>query len=98
MKKMTKKDFAAIGYDINRIPKRERFFFNWYMDKEDDYCYHFVKQIKWRFFIPLYIPATIFCFFACLWDGGLRDFELQSRYAGCDEIVKHKEKKDDTVN
>ena len=90
MKKMTKKNFAAIGYDMERIPKRERFFFNWYMDKEDEYCYHFIKKVKLPFFILLYVPVTLLNILTCIWDGGLREFEALTRYGGCDEIVKHK--------
>ena len=44
------------------------------------YGYEFSAQCKLWLFILAYVPVAILTFFYVLWDGGLREFTLPTRY------------------
>lgn len=48
----------------------------------------YIRQVKigWPLFLALFIPLHIVKFFLCVWDGGLKEFEFESRNLGYDEL------------
>ena len=48
----------------------------------------YIRQIKigWFGYLLMFIPVHIFKVFWCLWDGGLKEFEIEGRNLGYDEL------------
>lgn len=59
------------------------------LTKESDTKYRRDQYIGWLFYIVAFIPACIIQLGYCLWDGGLKEFELPPRYLGGDYLWVH---------
>ena len=83
-----------IKYDdaayIRRYKKRhifEKYFCNWFLvNKRENYGY-MRMYVKWWAYIILFVPVHIVKICACIWDGGLKDFRIESRCASYSNIV-----------
>lgn len=60
---------------------RERHMMDFYYEL-DNSDLKITRMISLPVFIFLYIPATILELFACIWDGGLKNFRPLDRYVG----------------
>lgn len=43
-------------------------------------------KVRWPFYIAMFIPIHLINLVICLWDGGLKEFEIQPRICGVDYI------------
>lgn len=54
---------------------------------EGGHCFRLISKVRWVWFCLLYLPITICQLVYCLWDGGLKEFELMG---GADRIVNNR--------
>ena len=45
-------------------------------------------KIGWPMYLILFLPAHLIQLFYCLWDGGLKEFSIQGRHIGHDNITR----------
>lgn len=77
MEKISYKDFAMLaGY--TKPHYFMRLTCNFYM--QDGIMVHLWAKMKLVWYILLFIPCHIAELFYVLWDGGLREFEIESRW------------------
>lgn len=77
MKKITYNDNATLlGYKKNHT--LERFACNHYIE-DNRHSVKVITKVKWPVYIALFIPACIFQAVALVWDGGLKNFRIESR-------------------
>ena len=43
-------------------------------------------RINWFFYLLMFIPLHLLQALYCMWDGGLREFEIEGRFLGYDDI------------
>lgn len=48
-------------------------------------------RISWPLYLLLFIPVHLIQALYCMWDGGLKELELASRYIGSDYYTEHGE-------
>lgn len=77
MKKITYKDLATLC-DYKKDHRLERIGCNHYIKDNDDYV-EVITKVKLPIYIALFIPACIFQAVALVFDGGLKEFEIESR-------------------
>lgn len=46
-------------------------------------------KISWPVYLILFIPCHLLQALWCMWDGGLKEFEIESRLLGQDDIKEH---------
>ena len=87
--KFSYRQFAEIC-NYKKDHKSERLTRNFWLSKKSDVIFYIEEEVRLSIFILLFIPDIIITFFYCVWDGGLREFELPSRhikgstiYSGC---------------
>lgn len=80
MRKLSKKELEALH--VEPLKGREKLFLNRYLWEECKYDYMLIKGFKWPVYLALFIPVCILTFFYCLWDGGLKEFELPAWHCG----------------
>ena len=56
------------------------------LTKLSDIKYRREQYIGWLVYILAFIPVCIITAGYCLWDGGLKEFELPPRYLGGDDL------------
>lgn len=51
---------------------------NYYLEKMDnnDFKIMYSVMMKIPLYLILFIPVHMFCFLACVWDGGIKEFEI----------------------
>lgn len=51
---------------------------NYYLEKMDnnDFEIMYSVMMKIPLYLILFIPVHVFCFLACVWDGGIKEFEI----------------------
>lgn len=103
---MKKKISYSKYAEIMRFKKkhlRMRLFCSFYLEKNGN-NYAAIDEVTWPAYILLFIPAHLWQLVAILWDGGLREFSIESRpinkswiypktasYPLCEEIWNEKE-------
>ena len=45
--------------------------------------------IGWPMYLILFLPVHLLQLFINIWDGGLKEFEIEDRHIGYDYIIKH---------
>lgn len=46
-------------------------------------------KISWPMYLLLFLPVHLLQLLVCLWDGGLKEFEIAGRHLGHDYITAH---------
>lgn len=86
-KKITLKDWTYIG-KYNHAAKWLRPLCQYTLIKESATTFKREQRISWPVYIILFIPVHIIQALWCIWDGGLREFEISERYLGGDWLPK----------
>ena len=77
MKKISYKDFAYLMNYKQRHPFI-KYCCNCYL-QERDASVLLTSRVKLPIYILLFIPVQIIIFFYCLWDGGIKDYDIWGR-------------------
>lgn len=86
-KKISLKDWEYIG-KYNPAAKWVRPFCS-YTLTETDKGFRRDCKLSWLVYLLLFLPVHLLQAFACMWDGGLKEFEVQTRHIGHDNITNH---------
>jgi len=85
-KKISKKDWEYIG-KYNYAAKWLRPLCSYQLIKEPDGRFKREQRVGWFVYIILFIPVHILQALWCIWDGGLKEFEINERYLGGDWLT-----------
>lgn len=79
---MIKINYEEASYILNyNLPHNfERFFCNHYLTRNNANSYTISCYVKWWFYILAFPITAIIHLFICLWDGGLKEFEFETRW------------------
>ena len=77
MKKISYKDFAYLMNYKRRHPFI-KYCCNCYLE-ERDASVLLTAKVKWPVYILLFVPVHIIIFFYCLWDGGIKEYDMWER-------------------
>ena len=88
-KKISLKDWEYIG-KYNPAAKWLRPFCSYTLTKTDKGFRRDCK-LSWLVYLLLFLPMHLLQVFACVWDGGLKEFEIEGRHLGHDNITEHGE-------
>jgi hypothetical protein len=85
-KRITLKDWTYIG-KCNHAAKWCRPICSYRLVKKD---IDFIREQKmgWPWYIIVFIPVHILQAFACIWDGGLKEFTILGRDIGYDVLTR----------
>ena len=86
-KKISLNDWTTIGA-YNHAAKWLRPFCS-YTLTEIDNGFRRDCKIGWPVYLLLFLPVHLLQLLVCLWDGGLKEFEIQGRHLGHDYITEH---------
>lgn len=86
--KISLKDWTYIG-QYNRVRPLLRKCCNYTLTQEENGNFKREQKIALWFYILAFIPIHLIDALLCMWDSGLKSFELQSRYIGFDVINKN---------
>lgn len=86
-KKISLKEWTYIGRH-NYAAKWCRIFCSYYLIKEDNKTFRREQKINVFNYILLFIPVHLLQALVCLWDGGLKEFIIFSRYLGEDTLTE----------
>lgn len=86
-KRISRKEWEYIG-KYNPASKWIRPFCS-YSLVEIEYGFRRECKVGLPLYILLFIPVHLLQALCCMWDGGLKEFTLESRYIGYDEIAEH---------
>lgn len=90
MKKISYKELAILlGYKKNHTFKKLAC--NHYIE-DNDYSVKVISKVKMPVYILLFVPACIFQALVLVWDGGLKDFSIESRTYGTMNVWKDTER------
>ena len=89
-KKISSKEWTEIG-KYNYAAKWLRSLCSYTLIKEPDGRYKREQRVSWPLYIFLFIPVDILQAVWCMWDGGLREFEINERYLGGDWFIQGSE-------
>ena len=53
--------------------------------------YRRICRVPWLIYLVIFIPVHLVQFFYCVYDGGLKEFEIAERLIGYDNLQKHGE-------
>ena len=83
-KRITRKEWEYIG-KYNPAAKWLRPFCSYTLEKiENSYCRE--CKISWPVYLLIFIPFHIIQALYCMWDGGLKEFCIEGRHLGYDDI------------
>lgn len=85
-KKIKLKEWTYIGR-YNHAAKWCRRLCSYYLIKEDDKTFKRIQNINIIIYILIFIPIHLLQALVCLWDGGLKEFIIFSRYLGEDTLA-----------
>ena len=85
-KKISKKDWEYIGM-YNYAAKWLRPLCSYRLIKEADGRFKREQRIGWFVYMLIFIPVHILQAFICMWDGGLKEFEINPSYLGGDWFI-----------
>lgn len=78
MKKISYKELATLlGYKKNH--RLEKIACNHYIEDNDGCSVNVISKVKMPVYILLFIPACIVQALMLMWDGGLKNFSIESR-------------------
>jgi hypothetical protein len=89
-KKISSKDWTYIGR-YNYAAKWLRPLCSYSLIKENDNMFRREQKVGWHLYLILFIPVHVLQALWCLWDGGLKEFEINKRYLGSDVLVSGSE-------
>ena len=78
---------AAYIYRYKNRHIFEKYFCNWFLIEKGQNFGYMRMYVKWWAYIILFIPIHIVKACACIWDGGLREFRIESRCVHYSNIV-----------
>lgn len=87
-KRISRKEWEYIG-KYNPAAKWLRPLCSYTLVKESDNEFIRVCRISWPVYLLIFIPVHLVQFFYCMWDGGLKEFEIEGRHLGYDNIKEH---------
>ena len=97
MKKISYEDAVYIkNYKKNHW--FEKYFCNWFINMKSPTCGEMKLYMKKWVYILLFIPIHLIVFGYCLWDGGIREFEINSRMLHFDNIIGLTYNNDDSTS
>lgn len=86
MKKISYNDAAYIfGYKKHYL--FEKYCCYWTIRMNNDVSGFMCCRIKKPIYVLLFLPVCLLTFFYCLWDGGLKNFEILPIIVGCHNMV-----------
>jgi hypothetical protein len=85
-KKISRKDWTTIN-KYNYAAKWLRPFCSYTLIKEPDGRFKREQRICWFVYLLIFIPVHILQALWCIWDGGLKEFEINERYLGGNWLV-----------
>ena len=88
--KISYKEWTEIGR-YNYAKKWLRPLCSYTLTKESDGRFKREQRISVLVYLLIFIPVHILQALWCLWDGGLREFEINERYLGGDWITEDSE-------
>lgn len=87
-KRISRKEWEYIG-KYNPAAKWLRPLCSYTLVKESDDKFIRVCRISWPVYLLIFIPTHFLQALYCMWDGGLKDFEIEKRHLGSDNIREH---------
>lgn len=91
MKKISYKELAILfGYKKNHMI--EKLACNHYIEDNNDYSVKVISKVKMPVYILLFVPVCILQALALMWDGGLKNFSIESRTYGTTNVWKDTER------
>ena len=85
-KKISRKEWAEIG-KYNYAAKWLQLLSSYTLIKEEDGRFKREQKVGWPLYFVLFIPVHLLQLLWCMWDGGLKEFEINQRYLGGDWFV-----------
>ena len=89
-KKISNKNWEYIG-KYNYAAKWLRPLCSYTLMKEADGRFKREQRVGWILYLILFIPVHILQALWCIWDGGLKEFEINERYLGGDWLIQGSE-------
>jgi hypothetical protein len=89
-KKISRKEWTEIG-QYNPAAKWLRPLCNYKLIKEPEGRFKREVRVGWFVYLLIFIPVHILQAFICMWDGGLKEFEINERYLGGDWLAPDSE-------
>ena len=89
-KRISKKDWTEIG-KYNYAAKWLRPLCLYTLIKEPDGRFKREQKIGWPLYLILFIHVHVLQLLWCIWDGGLKEFEINPRYLGGDWFIPDSE-------
>ena len=86
-KRITQKDWAYIG-KYNPARKWLRPLCSYSLVEIED-GFRRECKISWLVYLVIFIPVHLLQALFCMWDGGLKEFEIEGRYLSHDDIKEH---------
>lgn len=86
-KRITQKDWEYIGKN-NPAAKWLRPLCSYSLIEIED-GFRRECKISWPVYLIIFIPVHLLQVLYCMWDGGLRQFEIEGRHLGHDDIKEH---------
>lgn len=80
-KKISRKDWTYIG-KYNHVRKWLQPLCSYTLIKEPDGRFKREQEVSWLLYLIMFIPVHILQALWCVWDGGLKEFEINERYLG----------------
>ncbi len=91
MKKISYEELAILlGYKKNHM--LEKIACDHYIEDHDGCSVNVISKVKMPVYILLFVPAHIIQMFLCMWDGGLKNFSIESRTYGTMNVWKDSER------
>lgn len=84
-KRISRKEWEYIG-KYNPAAKWLRPLCSYTLEKKSDNEFIRVCRISWPVYLLIFIPVHLIQAFYCMWDGGLKKFEIEGRHLGYDNI------------
>ena len=98
MKKISYNEAAFIRrYGYEKKHYFEKYFCNWYIEKESPNNGHMKLYMKKWVYMILFIPVHVFAFLYYLWDGGIKEMFLYPRMVTDDNITGSIRNNDETT-
>jgi hypothetical protein len=89
-KRISRKDWTEIG-KYNYAAKWLQPLCTYTLAKEQDGRFKREQYVSWPLYILIFVPVHIAQAIFCIWDGGLKEFEINERYLGGDWLVQGSE-------
>lgn len=86
-KRITRADWEYIG-KYNPARKWLRLFCDYSLQEIENGGFRREIRINWFVYLLIFIPIHTLQAIWCMWDGGLKEFEIESRFLGGDNIYE----------